>query len=942
MKKMKTGLSCTKQDMLLLKMQNMSEADFTKEILIPIFKFMGHQVDYNGGPLEGGKDLICWKENGFGSVELTVIQVKKTTASAAAGDSNSFGGIVTQIQQASEKKVPSISGHSQYPNFVYFITPFEIDTRALESRFEAYSTLTTRNVKVLDGRIIANQLIDKLPDLADFFCGESFVLKEKLLSNISNSDLLSALNYSGEKNTSDFYCDLDFGVGRVTTKSFLSMEFCATNTKHSIHSAKWKNLENLATEIERILGIDVFLPTKNLIVENYNISFENWRSKENQEVIRNISKNSSDLEAMLARILDESQQLVTEILAVDSDLKEKNGKAYLRQKLSEPEVARLLSLRDTTSQAIFYFEEWKGYTYLTNSILDKIKSSLLNARTNINKIESELRILGRDATIRISAVEADLIRIESIHNRLALDFGKRKNEPFYEIIVNGEELAEKLTERKRWVSAEIEKLSNRNRNKEEIKDFFVRCQDLFSTVGIVLSEKTFLDAIGADSTKKFSVDSPAKRISMPIREVFNTGLHCAIFGEAGAGKSTTLHKYASMASSCDTEDELTLFLPLTRILAKVIQFGDTLAVPPIKKLENGLATFLTSEKFGNAEEIVEFIKSKHRVTFIFDGVDEVVKSAPWILEAIEEIEKSYKNCQIILSARSSGTYLDNIKYLNLTLLPFTDEQVLNFVDGWFAKDKSIAEDVVLHLSKTPSLAEIVRSPLLATILCVLAENRVPLPASELNMYSERIKLLLGHYDIHKKTKRVASHHSLLETAARRLAFFLHSKNMRSASPEFLETATVELLEKRFKGVEEQQLRTAFHELIDPCNILEPMTDDGEFGFGHLRYQEYLCALELCQNRGIDVGPLLTSPWWKSVLVLFSRMTDNIGYIITDVMEKQQNITKCKDNLLAIISTRDKVERRYLTGLIEEHVRLDALDNELKDFYDYDTNQNDEY
>ena len=942
MKKNQKSTSITKQDMLLRKMQEMSEADFTKEILIPIFKLLGHRVDYNGGPSEGGKDLICWKESGFGSVELTVVQVKKTTASAAAGDSNSFGGIVTQIQQASEKKVPSISGYLQYPNFVYFITPFEIDTRALESRFEAYSTLTTRNVKALDGRIIAKQLIEKLPDLADSLCGEAFVLKDKLLSNISNSDLLSALNYSAEKNINDFYCDLDFGVGRVTTKSFLSMEFCAADIKHSIHSAKWKNIEKLAQEIERLLEFDIFLPSRNEVIDNYNISFEKWRSKENQEIILDLSKNSSDLEVNITRILDDSQQLITEILLIDDTIKTKKGNVSERKKLSDAEVASLFALRDTTSQAIFFFEEWKGYTYLTETILEKIETTLIDAKKNIINISVELDKLGRTEKARISTIELDLDFSETLRRRLASDFEKRESEPFYEVVISGKNLAKKLTERKKWVSEEIEMLSNKKRNKEEIKSFFVQCQDLFGTVGLVLGERMFLDAVGVDPTQRFSVDTPTKRISMPIREVFNTGLHCAIFGDAGAGKSTTLHKYASIASACDLEDELTLFLPLTRILAKVIQFGDQLNISPIQKLENGLTTYLKNSKIENCEEIVDFIKGKRRVTFIFDGVDEVVKSAPWILEAIKEVERSYKNCQIILSARSSGTYLDSISYLGLTLLPFTDEQVLNFVDSWFSEDKLIAQDVILHLSKTPSLAEIVRNPLLATILCVLAENRVPLPASELNMYSERIKLLLGHYDIHKKTKRVVSHHSLLETAARRLAFFLHSKNMRSASPEFLETVTIELLGKRFKGVEDEQLRTAFHELIDPCNILEPMTDTGEFGFGHLRYQEYLCALELCQNRGIDIGPLLTSVWWKSVLVLFSRMTDNISYIITDVMEKQQNITKCKDNLLAIISTRDKVEKRYLTGLIEEHVRLDALDSELKDFYDYDTNQNDEF
>ena len=85
---------------------SLSEAEFTKNILKPLFENMGfHPVDYYGGRDEGGKDLICWKEDEFEDKRLTVIQVKKTTASASASKKNSFGGIVTQLQQAKEQKV---------------------------------------------------------------------------------------------------------------------------------------------------------------------------------------------------------------------------------------------------------------------------------------------------------------------------------------------------------------------------------------------------------------------------------------------------------------------------------------------------------------------------------------------------------------------------------------------------------------------------------------------------------------------------------------------------------------------------------------------------------------------------------------------------------------------------------------------------------------------
>lgn len=43
-------------------------------------------------------------------------------------------------------------------------------------------------------------------------------------------------------------------------------------------------------------------------------------------------------------------------------------------------------------------------------------------------------------------------------------------------------------------------------------------------------------------------------------------------------------------------------------------------------------------------------------------------------------------------------------------------------------------------------AEIIRNPLLATTLCVLAKNEIELPNTEITLYDERLKLLTGYYD----------------------------------------------------------------------------------------------------------------------------------------------------------------------------------------------------
>ena len=57
-----------------------------------------------------------------------------------------------------------------------------------------------------------------------------------------------------------------------------------------------------------------------------------------------------------------------------------------------------------------------------------------------------------------------------------------------------------------------------------------------------------------------------------------------------------------------------------------------------------------------------------------------------------------------------------------------------------------------------------------------------------------------------------------------------------------------------------------------------MTQDGQLGFGHLRYQEYLAACEIRYNRGIDIKKLLNKSWWRGALTLFSMLADDISFL----------------------------------------------------------------
>ena len=128
-----------------------------------------------------------------------------------------------------------------------------------------------------------------------------------------------------------------------------------------------------------------------------------------------------------------------------------------------------------------------------------------------------------------------------------------------------------------------------------------------------------------------------------------------------------------------------------------------------------------------------------------------------------------------------------------------------------------------------------------------------------------------------------------------------------------------------KGTDVKAALIAVNELVHPCNILVPMSHRENFGFGHFRYQEYLAATELVQNRGIDIIPLLPQDWWRGCLVLFAQLTEDLEFIISGVIRSKTAILS-KPTIDAILNVRLSEEKdKYLIRIdnaisAEEHLQ----------------------
>jgi len=318
----------------------------------------------------------------------------------------------------------------------------------------------------------------------------------------------------------------------------------------------------------------------------------------------------------------------------------------------------------------------------------------------------------------------------------------------------------------------------------------------------------------------------------------------------------------------------------------------------------------------------DHLESAKKVVLVLDGVDEAASLIPWLVKVIVQMRRMKGNMlQVVASSRFAVPELADAGLFNIVLLPFRPEQVVRFVTDFLQGEPDLAQEVITHLEANPSLFSVAKTPLMSTILCVLARNGVALPETKHALYKERFELLWGAYDAKKQVRRVSSSRSCLEDVSKKAAYYLHTRHKRSESSEILLPHLIEtLVPRRYKV---SVVEKAFSELERPCNVLFRETD-GTMSFGHLSYQEYLAADELYSNRQAEIVKYLSDPWWRGALALAAMKTDDIATIIEERLVNLGDIGDAEETLAAMIAVCDGRQQRVLHRILRDQKRLDSM------------------
>jgi hypothetical protein len=880
------------EKLLAKKFQILSEYDVTTRIIVPLFSSLGFErVEYFGGASEEGKDIICWGHDELGGIELTVAQVKHYKPVYSASEKKSFETIVNQLANALSKKLQYIDKSTHYPSRVYLISTFEVDTKVLEKRFQQAASLRDQQIKILDGLKLTSLLLQKRSDIAIDLLGPQVKIASEIRPTLNNDALFSAIGFQGKKDIKTIYTDIDFSLGKPTTFLFFNTTFKALKKTVHLKKPEWLSLKSDLEIISTEFPLDFLEKNISLIESDFQqreINHNIWEIQINKLYKKEKSNSiiADELKIERNKIVDDLHFSIPELSKLERKLKK--IQIEISKKKDDPEL---------TQQQITLTNEIFKYLKPSKHIEDKLEKQndlLLSIRDQIKQFKN---------------------------SEPSLDFN---------VHIDGFILEKSILQKRAWIERKVDSINKSTTSVSTLKEFIEQCKKTIDIASILFKVPYLFQCLISEETSVIRKNLETTRLKLPIEQFFDTGLNLTVLGDAGAGKSTSLQFYA--LNKLNVENKLFIFAPLGRVIQNWLSMDPNIAAGGIiPDLEKGIVKYLTHLRISITLQEFSFQLETKGGVLLLDGIDEAIKTAPWLLSSIRILAEKYNHVQFIVSSRMSGAYLEEIPFFAVTLLPFTDQQRDEFIEKWFDSGQiQYVDQIKKHLSKNKTIGEIVRNPLLTTILCVLAENNIVLPNSEIKLYEERIRLLVGHYDLAKNIRRVCSSLQCLEDLARKLAHYLHTQNKREEDRTVLHEISRRLMHD---VLDKQQAVIALDELIDPCNILVPMTVDGKFGFGHLRFQEHLAAKELFTNRAIDLLSLMRQPWWRGVLILFAQMNDELFWLV-DLIIRKVKILRVEETLNLMIKTRPKTEQYKLQKMVKFH------DRQQKDFSISDTITND--
>lgn len=369
----------------------------------------------------------------------------------------------------------------------------------------------------------------------------------------------------------------------------------------------------------------------------------------------------------------------------------------------------------------------------------------------------------------------------------------------------------------------------------------------------------------------------------------------ALLGDPGAGKSTFVKRIAAAlaAKQLNLPGVIPeLKLDLFPMLLTLREFVPRLADLDLSSLSAEQRTKLLVKTLCDqieqdvaAMEIQEFgpelreILHSGNCFLVFDGLDEVpFQYRMLVRQSVSAVIQACRLKHVVITSRIRSYTGETVfpNFDSFTLAPFAEEQIRDFVRGWYQAQKNLgrlnqqqtdekAGDLTEAALK-PELRELAENPMLMTTMSLVHQRNIGLPEQRVELYNLAVDILLRRWQKHKQGERkLAASEALtaflndnlkLRKAIEHLAFETHSARIgKNQTADLSRGNALTLLEhKSYLG--SAALSEEFLDYVDQrAGLLLGRGGEDQhpaaYSFPHRTFQEYLAGCHILNERHLD-------------------------------------------------------------------------------------------
>ena len=407
-----------------------------------------------------------------------------------------------------------------------------------------------------------------------------------------------------------------------------------------------------------------------------------------------------------------------------------------------------------------------------------------------------------------------------------------------------------------------------------------------------------------------------------------------VLGGPGTGKTTVL-KYLALTFAQGLQDKrldqnqprLPIFVSLRMVAAQ--------------NEEQALADLLAAQcQAAGCRVDASFFDQRLRrgaCIVLLDGLDEVAdqdqrrRVAAWISRQHD----ACANNPFVVTCRVAGFKEEYLppRFLRLDIEDFNEEDVAHFAHNWCLavevmtrgdsdasrrRGERAGQDLIAAVQANQRVKELAINPLMLSIIALVHRYRARLPDKRVDLYSECVDVLLGHWDEAKDMPvKVAPAQAL--QLLQPLALWMHQQKQGDDQPQ-AERGEIEPILAEYLptiGLQADQAGPLLDSIRDRSGLLVERSLD-VFAFQHLTFQEYLTAREMAAKGPLEIlTQNWNDPYWREVTLLYSGLTNPsalLGHVLeqddSPLMEQWDLVQQVEKESLALdVEIRHNLEQR---------------------------------